>query len=171
MSRPPLGLKRIAAMTVLRHGQDFLLLKRSKMPNAGMYVPVGGKLEPHERPRDAALRETFEEADLRLDTAQLIYGGVLTESSPVDYNWLCFIYLADIERIPPPPCDEGILEWIALPNILQVPTPPTDWQIYQYLIKGQPFALDAVYDEQLQLLEMREEITGEVVYAQNRDSK
>ena len=165
------GLKRIATMVVLRHQEEFLLLKRAKMPNAGMYVPVGGKVEPYERPIEAAIRETEEEARIRLRRTQLIYGGVLTETSPVKYNWLCFIFMADIERVPPPPCDEGTLHWVPRNGLLDLPTPPTDWQIYEYLLHRQPFALDALYDEQLNLLEMREEISGTIVFPQNRDSR
>ena len=165
------GLKRIATMVVLRHNDEFLLLKRKNMPNAGMYVPVGGKVEPYERPIDTAVRETAEETGIRLRREQLIYGGVLTETSPGKYNWLCFIFIADIERLPPPPCDEGSLHWIPRSGLLDVPTPPTDWQIYEYLLRGQPFALDALYDAGLNLLEMREEITGTIVFPQNRDSR
>ena len=141
------------------------------MPNAGMYVPVGGKVDPYERPIDTAIRETMEEAQIELTADQLRYGGVLTETAPADYNWLCFIFIADIERVPPPPCNEGTLEWIPRSGLLDVPTPPTDWQIYEYLLKGQPFALDALYDAQLNLLEMREEISGQVVYPQNLESR
>ena len=65
------GIKRTAAMIVLRHGEEFLLLRRNKEPNAGCYVPVGGKLEPHERPVDAAIRETREEAGLHISKEQL----------------------------------------------------------------------------------------------------
>lgn len=156
------GIKRTAAMIVLRHSEEFLLLKRNKEPNAGCYVPIGGKLEPYERPIDTAIREAYEEAGLRIGKEQLKYAGVLSESSPTNYNWLCFIYIVDIGRIPPPPCNEGTLEWIAFQDIPQVPTPPTDWQIYQYLMRQQTFALDAVYNEAMKMTEMREEISGEV---------
>jgi 8-oxo-dGTP diphosphatase len=165
------GLKRIATMVVLRHEDAFLLLKRNKMPNEGRYVPVGGKVEPYERPIDTAVRETAEETGIQLTREQLTYGGVLTETSPVHYNWLCFIFIAAIEWVPPPTCDEGTLHWVPRSGLLDVPTPPTDWQIYEYLLSGQPFALDALYDAELNLLEMREEISGKVVFPQNRDSR
>jgi 8-oxo-dGTP diphosphatase len=154
----PIGLKRTAAMVVLRHGDSFLLLKRAKSPNKGKYVPVGGKLEPFENPLNAALRETYEETGLRLNTVK--YCGVLVETSPTDYNWQCNIYVAEIDFIPPPPCDEGTLEWIDFDRVPNVPTPPTDLHIYHYIMAGKPFAFDAVYDENLKLLEMREEIEG-----------
>ena len=145
-------------MVVLRHDDQFLLLRRNKPPHAGKFVPVGGKLEPFEDPYSAALRETYEETGLRVD--RLIYGGVLVESSPTAYNWQCNIYLADIPFLPPPPCDEGTLVWVPFAAVPSVPTPPTDWHIYQYLMQGQPFALNARYDEQLNLLSMYEEIEG-----------
>ncbi len=157
----PEGLKRVAAMVVLRHQQKFMLLRRAKPPNQHKYVPVGGKLEPHEDPYSAAIRETQEETGIQLEGVR--FCGSLIESSPVEYNWMCFIYLADIEDMLPPYCDEGQLEWIDFADLLEVPTPPTDWHIYQYLMAQRPFALNAVYDDQLNLLGMREEIEGRIL--------
>lgn len=159
----PLGLKRSAAMIVLRHQQSFLLLKRNKSPHIGKYVPVGGKLEPFEDPYTAALRELKEETGFDLD--RLSYGGVLVESSPIKYNWQCNIYLADIPYTEPPYCDEGILEWIPFDKVPEVSTPPTDWHIYQFLMQGRPFAINAVYDAELKLLSMVEEIQNEDLLA------
>jgi 8-oxo-dGTP diphosphatase len=157
----PTGLKRSAAMVVLRHQYRFLLLKRARDPNAGRFVPVGGKLEPFEDPYRAALREAKEETGLHLD--RLHYGGVLIETSPTPYNWQCNIYLADIDDIPPPPCDEGTLEWVHFNEVPQLPTPPTDWHIYQYLMQGKPFAFNAIYNEEMELIRMKEEIEGKWV--------
>jgi len=157
------GIKRSAAMVVLRSGREFLLLKRNKAPNAGYYVPVGGKIDPHERPLKTALRETAEETGIMLQRAQLRYGGVLAESAPNNYNWICFIYLADIEKMPPPVCDEGTLEWIHFDDIPNIPTPPTDMQIYRYLMEEMPFALDAIYNEDMEMVEMYEGIRGKCV--------
>ncbi len=145
-------------MVVLRNDAEFLLLRRAKPPHPGKYVPVGGKLEPYEDPYRAALRETREETGLALDALQ--FGGVLVETSPVAYNWQCHIYLADIDRIPPPACDEGELEWIPFDEVLNVPTPPTDWHVYDYMMRRKPFVFNAIYDAELNLSEMIEEIEG-----------
>lgn len=160
----PVGLKKSAAMVILRHEQRLLLLKRNKAPNAGRYVPVGGKLEPFEDPYSAARRETKEETGIEL--SRLHYAGVLIETSPTRYNWQCNIYLADIPDLEPPSCDEGILEWVGFDRLHHIPTPPTDWQIYQYVIRRQPFALNAIYNEKLELIRMVEEIEGVVVEGQ-----
>lgn len=160
----PHGLKRAAAMCILQYKDKFLLLKRNKPPFVGHYVPVGGKVEPHENPTDAAKRETFEETGLRIEDFK--FCGILTESSPLKYNWICYIYLAQIEDIEPPFCDEGILEWIDYENILNVPTPPTDWQVYKYVLAKQPFALNAVYDENMEMIKMWEDFEGKLVFDQ-----
>jgi 8-oxo-dGTP diphosphatase len=154
----PIGLKRAAAMVVLRHKDQFLLLKRAKPPFVGHYLPVGGKLEPYEDPYSAAVRELREETGIGVEKLQ--YGGVLIETSPIDYNWQSNIYLADIPWRTPPECPEGQLEWVSFAQLANVPTPPTDGQIYQYLAAQRPFAFNAVYDEALNLLYMVEEIQG-----------
>ena len=149
-------------MIILRHEEQFLLLKRANEPNRGRYVPVGGKLEPFEDPYSAALREVKEETGITV--RRLEYAGVLIESSPTAYNWQCNIYVADIPYQAPPPCDEGELVWIDFRQIPDIPTPPTDWVIYQYLMRGQVFAFNAILDEELRLLRMYDEIRGEQVW-------
>ena len=161
----PHGLKRTATLCVLKHGNLVLLLKRLKEPNKGTYTPVGGKLDPYESPHAAAIRETWEETGIKVE--KMKYCGVLTETSPTDYNWTGYVYLAEIDFVPPPPCNEGDLEWIHFDHILQVPTPKTDWFIYQYLLSGKPFAFNAEFDENLDLIIMQEEIEDKVVYSRS----
>ena len=151
-------MKKIAVMVVLRAGEQYLLLRRDRMPNAGKYAPVGGKLETGERPMDAALRETREETGIAIDAP--LFCGVLSETAPVDYNWLCYIYLADIPFQPPPPCDEGQLEWIHVDRLREIPTPATDLAIYDYIRRGEHFVIDAVFDADLNLVEMVDELNG-----------
>ena len=157
-NKVPQGLKKTAAMMILQHEDSFLLLQRKNPPNQGMYVPVGGKLDPFEAPYQAAVRETFEETGIRVEKP--VFGGVLVESSPTRYNWQSYIYLAKIDYLPPPPCDEGILSWVKLPEVLDLPTPPTDWMVYKYMMAGKPFVFSAKYNTELQMLEMWEEIEG-----------
>lgn len=162
MQKIPFGIKRIASMCVLKYQDQFLLLKRANEPNIGKYVPVGGKLEPHENPYQAVLRETLEETGIQLEKAK--FCGILTETSPVKYNWICYVYLAEIPYQPAPFCDEGILEWIAIDNLLKVPTPPTDWWIYKYILANKPFVFNADYDKDLNMLTMWEDIEGVQVH-------
>lgn len=156
MNNIPLGIKRTATLCILRHQNNFLLLKRLKEPNKDNYTPVGGKLEPFENPLQAAIRETFEETGIKVDTMK--YCGILTETSPTKYNWVNYVYIADIEYIEPPICNEGTLNWISFDDLLEVPTPKTDWYIYKYILDNKPFAFNADYNEELNLILMQEEI-------------
>lgn len=162
MTTIPFGLKRAAVICVLKNGSRFLLLKRLKEPNKDLYTPVGGKLDPFETPLAAAIRETREETSI--SARHLRYGGILTESSPTEYNWTCYVYVAEIDFQQPPACNEGTLEWISMDEVLNLPTPKTDWFIYKYLLEGKPFAFDAEYDASMQLRTMREEIEGATVF-------
>lgn len=132
-----------------------------KEPNKNRYTPVGGKLDTYETPLQAALRETMEETGIVLSNMK--YCGTLVETSPADYNWISFVYLAEVEHIHPPHCNEGTLEWIAFADVLNVPTPASDWFIYKYLLQEKKFAFNAVYDAQLQMIYMQDDLTGEMV--------
>ncbi|MGB5384757.1 MAG: NUDIX domain-containing protein [Lutimonas sp.] len=156
MNKIPTGLKRTATLCILRHKDKFLLLKRLKEPNKDSFTPVGGKLDPFESPLKSAIRETFEETGIKVEPMK--YGGILTETSPTAYNWTSYVYIADIDFIEPPFCNEGTLMWISFDDLLKVPTPKTDWYIYKYILENKAFAFSAEYDEKLNLFSMTEEI-------------
>lgn len=159
----PFGIKKTAVLCILKSGDQFLLLKRLKAPNAGLYTPVGGKVDPYESPTAAAYREAFEETGIIADNFH--YCGVLVETSPVDYNWTSFVYLAEIPFCKAPQCNEGTLEWIAAKDLKSLATPATDWFIYQYVADRKTFFFNALYNEELNLLSMTEEITGEQLFS------
>lgn len=160
-----LGIKKVAAMVILRHQNKYLLLKRSNAPNRGLYVPVGGKLEPFESPREAAIRETKEETGF--DIEELHFCGTLVETSPIKYNWISYIYIADIADVPPPICDEGILEWIGSDQLSKVPAPPTDAFIYDYVARNKPFAFSATFNSQLEMLTMMDEWKNKLIFCKS----
>ncbi|MBK9735492.1 MAG: NUDIX domain-containing protein [Saprospiraceae bacterium] len=152
------GLKKAAVFCILRCNDKFLLLQRANEPNKGKFVPVGGKIDPFESPYNAVIRETMEETGILLPTAK--FCGMLTETSPGSYNWVSFIYVADIAFIPAPSCDEGELFWVNEGDLKDLYTPDTDWFIYQYVRDGKPFAFSANYDAHMNLLAMEDEIEG-----------
>lgn len=153
------GYKRVATFVILKHHDSLLLLKRAKEPHKDKFVPVGGKIEVYESPEDAAIRETFEETGIKLHTIE--YCGTLTETSPTAYNWVSFVYAADIDKIEPPFCNEGDLHWVDFDDIYNVPSPTTDRIIYGMVKANRKFALNAIYDAQLNLLVLKDELTGE----------
>ena len=157
------GLKECAVLTILQAGDRMLLLRRNKPgPLHGVYVPIGGHIDPHESPRQAAVREACEEAGVRLERVEFF--GVLVETSPVAYNWITFIYGAEVaEPFAPPPCREGELTWVPRHELMSLPTPATDAHIYRHVAQGQRFVLDATYDADVRLLTLVEELSGVVL--------
>ena len=155
------GHKQPAVLCILKSGDRFLLLKRKKEPNKGKYTPVGGKIDPYESPIHSASRETLEETGIRITNPK--YCGVMVESSPTNYNWICFVYLAEIEHIDPPTCKEGKLEWIRFSKLFGIPAPKTDWHIYKYLVDNKYLMFNVEYDQQLNIISMREEIENKLL--------
>ncbi len=119
------------------HGR-FLMLKRAKAPNKGLWSPIGGKLEMPigESPYECAIREAKEdtgidlvEQDLRLFcmAAEKAYEGT--------GHWLMFLFncYKPLEALPPD-FDEGILAFYTREEIDQLAIPETDrsglWDIY-----------------------------------------
>jgi len=158
----PTGLKKAVVTCVLRSEAGFLLLRRSKEPHLGKYVPIGGHLEPYETPRAAAIREVKEETGISIEEIRL--RGILTETSPTDYNWIVYIYTADIAATPPVECVEGTLEWVAPERLDTIPIPTTDGFIYDYLSRSEVFVFDAVYDENVELITLVDELSGRVLF-------
>jgi len=150
------GHKQQAVLSILKSGDKFLLLKRLKDPHIGKYSPVGGKIDPYENPSDTTIRETYEETGIKINNPK--YCGLIVESSPTKYNWICFVYLSEIEYIIPPACNEGTLEWIEFSNLKSIPTPVTDWFIYKYTVENKTFMFNVEYVEELNVLSMVEEI-------------
>ena len=151
---------KIAVLVILECSGYWLMLKRNRSPNLGLYTPVGGKLEPGESPRAAAIREVKEEAGVSLEEESVRYCGLLVDSSPRNYNWICFVYRADVDHFEPPDCDEGELIWVQLDSLYTLPTPVTDHHLYKCIFSKQPFFLNAVYSNEDCMIKISEEISG-----------
>lgn len=167
MSEVTLGLKRAAVLCVLksRTANRYLLLKRNKDPHINKYIPVGGKLEPFETPDEAAKREVFEETGKEVPFLKLC--GIMTETSPVKFNWINYVYVGIVDEFEPRFCSEGDLEWIDADRILDIPTPTTDWFIYDLILRGNSFILDAQYDTQLNLKRLKNQIDETLLFEDN----
>lgn len=63
---------RLTAEVFVMRGDEMLVLKRGVGLGEGVWYLPGGIVDPGEDPRDAAIRETFEESGLRLEDAELV---------------------------------------------------------------------------------------------------
>lgn len=157
------GIKRNAVLCILKHEKQFMLLERARPPHEDHFTPLGGKIDPHESPKAAALRELREETGIEL--ADMKYAGLLVETSPSDYNWTGFVYWAEIDMRTPPLSPEGKLAWIPYSQLNKYPVPETDPWIYRYLLEKKPFMFSAEYDADMKLTRLEEEIEHKLLYA------
>lgn len=155
-------LKKAAVICFLQYEKSFLLLKRNKEPYKYLFASPRGTVEPNETPLEAATREAFKQVGVRVQDWKNC--GTMTEFFPKSDNRIHHVYMAQVEHFPPPPSDDGTLEWMLFENLTNIPTPTTDWYIYKYILKNQPFAFSAIYDENQKLIEIKEDLEGELVY-------
>ena len=148
---------KIAVVVILESSGYWLMLKRNYPPNQGLYTPVGGKIENGESPRAAAIREVQVEAGVQIEDPH--YCGLLVDSSPTDYNWMCFVYRASVDYFAPPDCNEGELAWVPIESLATLPTPVTDPYLYPCVLSGKPFFLNSLYSNTDDLIELTEEIS------------
>lgn len=154
-----MSLKRVAFFCILTCGDKYLLLERKNEPHAGKYVPVGGKVDPYEEPRKAVIREVNEEAGILL--SEVTFCGTMVETSPIDYNWVSYIYKAEIPMYELPSCSEGILHWVDKAILHELSLPPTDLILFEIASRNKIFALSATYNDELSLISLVDEIDGQ----------
>src|SRR5688572_14689512 len=135
---------KIAVLCYLYDDQGrVLMLHRNKQPNAGMYSPIGGKLElsQGEGPHECAVREIYEEAGLRLPLNMVRMTGIVSERAyEGQTHWLIFLFevLRPILRdeVIAMHFDEGQLEWIDVNKVHELPIPQTDREFMWPMVRS-----------------------------------
>lgn len=94
-------------------GHEVLLGRKLQGLGTGKLVGLGGKLEPGEHPRRAAVREIEEEAGLYVDRDRLRHVGVLTYHFPTRPAWSqqSWVYVCREWIGDPRPSGELVPEW------------------------------------------------------------
>jgi 8-oxo-dGTP diphosphatase len=120
-----------------------LLLHRNKAPNAGMYSPIGGKLEmaEGEGPHECAVREIYEEAGLRVPPEDVRLCGIVSERGyEGQTHWMIFLFelqrAVRREEVREMHFNEGRLEWVATGKVHELPIPETDQKFMWPLVKS-----------------------------------
>lgn len=97
----------------IRKSDSVLLLNRNKKPYMGKWNGVGGKRESGETALECALREAYEETDMRLK--EVLFKGKLTWESDGVFSGEIDLYTAslpeDFSYDTPRKTVEGILDW------------------------------------------------------------
>ncbi|MGX7417757.1 NUDIX hydrolase [Carnobacterium gallinarum] len=69
---------RMYTLCFLKRNDEILLLNRQKNPWMGRWNGVGGKIEIGETPLECAVREIYEETEIKLADNDIFYGGQMT---------------------------------------------------------------------------------------------
>ena len=134
----------IYTLGFIKKGNEVLLINRYHKPWMGSWNGLGGKIKPHETPKEAIQREIKEEANIILKHHQIQDKGFLTWNS-FDANgqglWLFLIELDPEEDVQITlKTEEGLLEWKSIDWILN----PANTGIAENI----PFFLpDLLYDQ------------------------
>lgn len=130
---------KISVLIFLKNTQGkFLLLKRKKTPNQGLWSPIGGKLEmpTGESPFECAVREAKEETGIDVSNDDLhLFCMAAEKAYEGSGHWLMFLFTCDkpIDELPPE-FDEGNFDFFTREEIDSLPIPATDktglWAIY-----------------------------------------
>jgi 8-oxo-dGTP diphosphatase len=110
-----------------------LLIRRLKVPNQGLYSPIGGKLDQAlgESPTQCALREIAEETGLKIEKTAIKLNGMISESNYENKaHWLMFLFeVMTPVRLDSTMTPEGSLEWFEPGEIFKLDIPSTDRHI------------------------------------------
>lgn len=82
--------QRLSALCYIEHADRVLMLRRHKAPFAGYWTAPGGKLQQGEQPREAIVREVYEETQLSIVKPKLRL--IASETGAENYNWLLFFF-------------------------------------------------------------------------------
>jgi 8-oxo-dGTP diphosphatase len=124
-----------------------LLQRRRRPPNEGLYNVPGGKVERHEDPYEACLREVREETGLSLSHARL--RAVLTViARDTGTQWLLFTFVAERPAGDAGPItdDEGELRWVPIDEVAALPVVSDIPLILPHLWSAEPGVLMAKID-------------------------
>ena len=62
----------IVTLCFVKKDNQILMINRNKPPFMGMWNALGGHLEDNETPKECAIREIYEESNVKVDNAELI---------------------------------------------------------------------------------------------------
>ena len=97
---------------LLRDG-EVLLIRKKKGFGAGKINGVGGRVEPGERPEEAAVREVFEEVGVRVRSLEPA-GTLEFYSADPEPDWLIHVFLSRDFEGEPRESEEASPRWYRL---------------------------------------------------------
>ena len=101
----------IVTLCFVKKDNKILMINRNKPPFMGMWNALGGHLEDNETPKECAIREIYEESNVKVDNAELI--SISTWNYDYDEIYVYVSNLSDDFDISSYPIkiNEGIIDF------------------------------------------------------------
>lgn len=134
MQSGPTVMLVVAAM--IRDGAGRILMQQRPdgKAHAGLWEFPGGKVEPHENPKDSLVREIEEELGLHLLAADLEpVAFAESAGNPGERAIVILLYSVRWWRGEPEAREGGDLAWIEPSEINHLPMPPLDVELVERL--------------------------------------
>ena len=144
MERKSTVIPVVAVALMAKDGQILLQRRRASAMHGGLWEFPGGKIEPHETPIYAAVREITEELGLTIAPAHLSPVGFAADNAPpvagrpghVILLYICRVWTANGEGQGAPQClDAEEIGWFAPAEIAGLAMPPLDYPLAEALLR------------------------------------
>ena len=97
--------------------KDGLILAISRRNDKTKFGLLGGKVEAHEAPEEAAIRETFEEAGITVKSCVQIYQRVELGDGPDGVDFHSTTFYATSWEGEPTGSEEGEVKWLTVAEL------------------------------------------------------
>jgi 8-oxo-dGTP diphosphatase len=134
-----------------------LLMRKKRGVGAGLYNGPGGKVEPHETPRECAIREAREE--LRVDLHDLEKVGELRFAFGGEPAFFCHVFRSADFAGPPAETPEAVPEWFPVDELPYDEMWEDDHHWFPLLLEGRPFAGLVAFDAEGEEMETCDLVT------------
>ncbi|MBD3313865.1 NUDIX domain-containing protein [Candidatus Woesearchaeota archaeon] len=148
------------AMTYLRKDRKTLMIHKNKRPDKyfyGYWDAPGGKIEPGETPKQAAVREMEEESGLKIRNPRL--RSVMIFRNLFGKDWKVHVFTAeDYEGELEPENREGSLSWIDDSQLFKLNLCDADHVFMPLLKKHDYFEAEFMHDGDVKMLDYKVDI-------------
>ncbi len=152
-----------AVLCFIFRGNELLLIHKKRGLGGGKINAPGGKIEPGESPREAAIRETQEEVGLTpLDPRPL---GELSFQFTDGYSVHCIVFRAEGHQGIAIETDEAVPIWTALDAVPYEAMWADDREWLPLLIAGRAFRARYVFDGETMLSQEMELLPEGAVFS------
>lgn len=106
------------ASVMLILNKDGLILGVSRRDDSSKFGLPGGKLEVHETPMEAGIRETVEETGIKVNSCVEIYKRLEPAGSPNGFPFYTYCFYATDWEGEEKDSEEGIVKWLTVGDLI-----------------------------------------------------